>query len=299
MNKITLGLLIALLSLAVLNAAPNPPEAEQDLMRRVSSLYREGKFAAALELTDKAISEKGESLPLLQARFALLMKLNRIDDALSTALRQEEINTRKRPWVCLDIADIYMRKSQEEKALEWLEKAVERGFSGLSMFRDPSFASLRDKPRFKTLIQRIRDHIGIDKNAKDFAVTSLQGGSVKLSDHKGKVVLIDFWATWCAPCRAEVPHLKKLYADFKAKGFEIIGISLDREEDDLTQYIRENGMDWPIAFSGKAWGDETAALYGVQSIPSMWLIDRAGILRHFDLRGEDLRAAVKDLIDRE
>jgi len=299
MNKFFLGVLIALLSLVVLNAAPTTPEPEQDLMRKVSSLYREGNFAAALELTDKAISEHGESLPLLQARFALLMKLDRIDDALSTALRREEINTRKRPWVCLDIADIYLRKSQDEKAVEWLEKAVERGFSGLSTFSDPSFAPLRDKPRFQTLIQRIRDQLGIDKSAKDFTVTSLQGGSLKLSEQKGKVVLIDFWATWCAPCRAEVPHLKTLYADFKAKGFEIIGISLDRDEQDLKKYIEENGLTWPIAFSGKAWKDETAALYGVQSIPSMWLIDRQGILRHFDLRGEDLREAVKDLTNRK
>ena len=296
MKKTALGLLMALLSLAVLNAAPNTPDPEKDVMQQVSTLYRQGDFAAALELTDKAISQNGESLPLLQARFALLMKLNRIDDALTTALRREEIDTRKRPWVCLDIADIYLRKKLDEKALEWLEKAVERGFTGLSTFRDPSFATLRDKPRFKTLIQRIRDQIGIGKSARDFTVTSLQGKSVQLSEYKGKVVLIDFWATWCAPCRAEVPHLKKLYAEFKDKGFEIIGISLDREKSDLTDYIRENGLEWTIAFSGKAWRDETAALYGVQSIPSMWMVDRQGILRHFDLRGEDLGKAIKDLV---
>ena len=101
----------------------------------------------------------------------------------------------------------------------------------------------------------------------------------------GKVVVIDFWATWCGPCRASIPHLKKVYAEYKPKGVEIIGISLDKNRKALKAYVKGQGLDWPITFSGKGWSDPTARRYGIGSIPSVWVIGRDGKVFSSNARG--------------
>jgi thiol-disulfide isomerase/thioredoxin len=110
------------------------------------------------------------------------------------------------------------------------------------------------------------------------------------------VVLVDFWATWCKSCREEMPLLKDYYKEFKAKGFEMIGISLDSSEEKLKEYIKQNNLEWRFSYSGKGWKDETVMRYGVNSIPSHWLIDKKGILRSFGLKGEKLRKAIALLL---
>jgi len=108
--------------------------------------------------------------------------------------------------------------------------------------------------------------------------TALGGKEVNLSQMKGKVVLIDFWATWCGPCVAVLPDLKKTYKELHPKGFEVIGISLDSDRAKLETFIRQNDMPWPQFFDGKGWGNSLAKKHGVNSIPAMWLVDKKGNL---------------------
>jgi len=108
-------------------------------------------------------------------------------------------------------------------------------------------------------------------------LSRLDGSTLKLpADLLGKVVVIDFWATWCGPCVAEVPHMKKVYQQYKDKGVEIIGISLDKSRQKLTDFIAQRELKWVHTFSGKAWQDPTATAYGVQGIPSIWIIGKDG-----------------------
>ena len=127
------------------------------------------------------------------------------------------------------------------------------------------------------------------------AFKAVDGRQVDLGKLKGKVVLIDFWATWCGPCIAELPNVKKTYAKYHEKGFEIIGVSLDQSKDKLTDFVKENDMPWPQHFDGLGWKNEFAVMYGIQGIPAMWLVDKDGKLVDMKARS-GLDAKVEKLL---
>jgi peroxiredoxin len=129
----------------------------------------------------------------------------------------------------------------------------------------------------------------------DLQFTAVDGRSVDLAALKGKVVLIDFWATWCGPCVGEVPNVKKTYDQFHARGFEIVGISLDKDKDSLTNFVAEHKMAWPQFFDGQYWQNKYAKQFGIESIPTMWLIDKKGDLRDINAR-ENLSGGVQKLL---
>ena len=116
------------------------------------------------------------------------------------------------------------------------------------------------------------------------------------SAYKGKVLLIDFWATWCGPCVAEMPNVKNIYSKFHPQGFEIVGISLDQSRDRLDQYIKSNQIAWPQYFDGKWWNNDVAVRYGIKSIPTTILVDKSGKIRFKSVRGKQLENAVQQLL---
>jgi thiol-disulfide isomerase/thioredoxin len=129
-----------------------------------------------------------------------------------------------------------------------------------------------------------------------FSVKSISGEPLSPEKYKGKVLLLDFWATWCGPCKVEMPNVKKVYSKYNSKGFEIVGISLDRSRDALDTYIAQNKIEWPQYFDGKYWNNDIATKYGVKSIPATYLIDKRGKIRYKSLRGKQLDEAVARLL---
>ena len=123
--------------------------------------------------------------------------------------------------------------------------------------------------------------------------TSLQGEEIDLAAMKDKVVLVDFWATWCGPCIAELPNVQKAYTDYHDKGFEVIAISLDQDKAKLEKFITEKKMPWPQAFDGKGWENEIASQFGITGIPATFLIGKDGKIAASNLRGSALEAAIK------
>lgn len=132
----------------------------------------------------------------------------------------------------------------------------------------------------------------------DFAMQTPDGKSVKLSDYvgKGKVVLVDFWASWCGPCRREMPNLVEAYAKYKNKNFEIVGVSLDQNNDSWKDAIKKLNITWPQMSDLKYWNCEGAKLYAVSSIPHTVLIDGEGTIIARGLHGEELQKKLAETL---
>jgi thiol-disulfide isomerase/thioredoxin len=122
----------------------------------------------------------------------------------------------------------------------------------------------------------------------DLKFKDLAGREVNLTNYAGKVVLVDFWATWCGPCVAALPEVKELYAKHHGQGFEILGISLDKDKEALQKFITSENMPWPQYFDGLGWENKLAKKFEISSIPAVWLVDKKGTLR--DLNGRDALA---------
>jgi thiol-disulfide isomerase/thioredoxin len=142
---------------------------------------------------------------------------------------------------------------------------------------------------------RIKKLDMIDQPAPAVEGSDITGGTVSLAGLEGKVVLIDFWATNCPPCLAEMPNLKQIYADHHEHGFEIIGISLDEDASIVEQFTAQTKIAWPMIVE-RGTVDTLRASYFVPTIPSLFIVDQSGKLHQFDVRGNDLRKVIEGLL---
>lgn len=138
---------------------------------------------------------------------------------------------------------------------------------------------------------------GMGQLAPEIALPNPDGKEIALSSLRGKIVLIDFWASWCGPCRKEMPNVVKAYAKFKNKGFEIYGVSLDQDKDRWVEAIAKDGITWPQVSDLKYWESAAAREYNVQSIPYTVLLDREGKIIDKNLRGEQLEKRLAELLN--
>lgn len=139
----------------------------------------------------------------------------------------------------------------------------------------------------------------VGHTAPAFTGPSLEGKTHSLSDYRGKYLLIDFWASWCPPCRAENPNVVAAYQKFKDRNFAILGISLDEEKAQWQQAVTEDKLTWDHVSDLKGWESELAALYGVQAIPTNFLVDPSGEIIAVNLRGDDLPRMLERILESE
>ncbi len=153
-----------------------------------------------------------------------------------------------------------------------------------------------DSPNLR---QKVKDELGqldkVGKPAPSFAATDIKGASCRLDAFRGKYVLVDFWATWCAPCLGELPHQLAAYAKYHGKGFEIVAISLDESKTAVTDFIAERKLPWRQIHNASG-GTDLIEAFGVSTIPAAFLIDPDGKIIRLELRGPALDKTLADLL---
>ncbi len=158
--------------------------------------------------------------------------------------------------------------------------------------------ALADCPYVKDLDGIIKqlENVQIGKTAPEFSLPDTAGVSVSLSDFRGKYVLLDFWASWCPPCRRENPNVVKAFNEYKDKNFTIIGISLDKDKSKWLKAIADDNLTWTHLSDLKYWDSEIPALYGVRGIPANVLLGPDGVIIAKNITGEDLHQKLKEVI---
>lgn len=136
----------------------------------------------------------------------------------------------------------------------------------------------------------------IGEMAPDFTMNNIEGKPVSLSSFRGKYVLVDFWASWCGPCRQENPNVVKVYNQYKDKNFTILGVSLDKTKDDWQKAIKDDHLNWHQVSDLKYWDNSAAKLYGIQAIPANFLIDPDGRIIAKNLRGDKLEEELAQVL---
>jgi peroxiredoxin len=261
-TRFTLALLTALtLTLAPAWSADPEPDPEAQLAELV------GKVRAKLqggEVTEAALADELKEF-----------------DALLEQHREKKKD---------DVAQILLMKAMlYVQVLEDSEKGVKFLEQLAADFPDSSQAAMA-----QSLIKasRMQAQLAVGKTFPDFDVKDLDGKPFSVAHSKAKVVLIDFWATWCPPCIQELPNLLSAYEKYHAQGFEILGVSLDSDRDQLVSFLEKHKMTWPQHFDGGRWQTKVAQDYGINAIPATFLVDGKGVILAKDLRGEALSQAV-------
>lgn len=166
----------------------------------------------------------------------------------------------------------------------------------------PLYANFSTENKNSLYGKDIAAYLKLNKDLKvgdhyaDFSQQSSSGKMVKLSDYSGKIILLEFWGSWCIPCREGNPELVKTYNQFKEKGFEIVGVAADSEKSDWLKAIKQDKLLWPQVCDLKGDENDVVLMYGVNKFPSSFLIDKKGIIIAQDLRGKELQKRLATLL---
>jgi len=256
---------VALIVSSLPSFAADPKVQLQELVEKVKTKLKAGKNSA------QDLADELKSFDTLLSEH----QLNRSDEVAKIAFMK---------------ATLYAQVLDDDDTASKLLKQVQVDFPGTPTAKNAEsmLTSLTQQSEAK----KIQRSLVAGTPFPDFEEKDMGGKPLSIAGLKGKVVLIDFWATWCGPCIAELPNVLKAYEKHRDSGFEIIGISLDKDEAKLTTFLKEKGMTWPQHFDGKGWQNKLAVKYGVNSIPATYLLDKEGKIIAKDLRGEALEKAV-------
>lgn len=284
----TLPLLLCLTGAAIL-----PLHAQNDTARDIVVKFETEKVAAlekylsekpdapdkleALDHLSKGLLVTGDSAKLvstLQAKYALLPK--GVDANLDELIG----------GVVQPLMQHFLKTADKEKGTAFLDQ-VKKDLA-------PHPAAGQIEAFLESLAGQF--NMPLPGGTMEIAFEDLNGHKIDLAQMKDKVVLVDFWATWCGPCIAELPHVLEAYQKWHGKGFEIIGISLDDDKAKLTSFIESRKMTWPQYFDGKAWQGAFVEKFGIVGIPATFLIGKDGKIHSTNLRGQELENALQALL---
>lgn len=240
-----------------------------EIYRRLDSANQKGKVELSPDVR-KAFDDE----------FAALNKMN---DSVIIAFVAGHANSVASASVIQDRFISYSNFEQAKKAYAILSEPVKQSFYGKQIKASLEVAALTEE----------------GKVVPDFAMNDTTGRAVRLSDFKGKYVLLDFWASWCGPCRKENPNVVKAYEKYHSKGFDIVSVSLDNKKEAWIKAIHDDGLTWTHLSDLKGWKNEAAVAYGVKAVPSSFLLDKSGKVIARNLRGEELEEKLAEIFGKQ
>ncbi|MBS0000680.1 MAG: redoxin domain-containing protein [Cyclobacteriaceae bacterium] len=181
------------------------------------------------------------------------------------------------------------------QAINYLDKEQEFQFiDSVALEIDKNMPDYQIKKDFLMEIEDLRK-LAVGSVAPEIELPNPEGEMVKLSSLRGNFVLIDFWAAWCGPCRKENPNVVRMYNQYNEKGFEVFGVSLDRQREDWVEAIKNDGLIWTHVSDLKYFNSEAAKIYNINAIPATYLIDQDGKIIGKNLRGKSLEDKLKEI----
>ncbi|MFD1819588.1 Peroxiredoxin [Pseudarcicella hirudinis] len=247
-------------------------EAAYALMSKADKMYQ--------EFSGKGKKKPADSLEREKAAHKVFMA----GEAYADSVCNHFISTNPNSIISAFIINsYYMRPGSEEKMMKY--------YNSLSAEVKASF--------FGKEIKSLSDKLAVvdtGKMAPDFSMADTTGKSIRLSSLKGKYVLVDFWASWCGPCRKENPNVVKAYNEYRDKGFEIIGVSLDNKKEAWLKAINADKLTWIHVSDLKGWQNDAAKLYAVSAVPMNFLLDKNGKIIGKNLRSEELHKKLSEVV---
>ncbi|TSD66523.1 AhpC/TSA family protein [Inquilinus sp. KBS0705] len=238
---------------------------------KISNFYGDKNSKLSDEYTEKSAALGKESDSLLKIYMPQFQK--NISDYSEAVLKFVADNKKS-------LAGFYAITSLDQQKYE----------QQMVAYADEIRGDFKDNPAVQTFVKQMdaAKPVSIGHKAPEFIMLSLQEKPVKLSDYKGKYVLVDFWASWCVPCRQENPNVVKQYKAFHSKGFEVLGVSLDTEKKDWKNAVDKDGLTWTHVSELKRFDGPTERVYRIEAIPSNFLIDPQGVIVAKNVTGQDL-----------
>jgi peroxiredoxin len=192
------------------------------------------------------------------------------------------------PWskseVRMELADYHMSENKTQKAMELYREVV--NIEAHPRYVEMALGNLHEM-----------ESLHVEQQAPTFKATTVRGDTIALSDLRGNVVLLEFWATWCGPCKPDIPHLKKVWSRYRDEDFQLIGVSLDESTEKLKRFVKERNLSWFQVQQEEKWGGQISQLYNVRGIPRTYLIDREGQIVAKDFREEEIEKEVRRVME--